>query len=264
MSERVAWLSESKLHVLEGDGPPRVLESPFGQTVRARAVRSAQKNAWKMQGSGAQFMTGGALWGSMNADPAAVPIVVTSLSRGREPGQILYSLFTDAVCGIFAMDVKSGDEKRLVHQASQKVQQPAAHPKSPLIACSVFQEGGSSNIAVMSADGSEIHEITEGDSIDVAPAWVPGKPSKLVFQSAGIGRDQSGAFVDIGPAHVEEVDVQNGEMRTVAEWRRILTTISCRRVPPRTARSTSSSARDRSNVHRSSGSCSTSSSFLCG
>ena len=45
MSVAVAFLSGGRLHVKEGDEPPRAFDSRFGKSVRDRAVRSAQKNA---------------------------------------------------------------------------------------------------------------------------------------------------------------------------------------------------------------------------
>lgn len=76
---------------------------------------------------------------------------------------------------------------------------------------------------MMPADGSELHGVTEGDSIDLHPAWLPGpvfddgRRHQLVFQSAGIGRNAEGAFVAVGPAAVNLLDPEHGEMETLRE-----------------------------------------------
>lgn len=216
MPPTIAYLAKGRLHVKDGDGAPRVLESQFGLAVRDRAVRSNQLHSWKTEGRGARFMSGGAMWGAPARDPAAMRIAVTSLGRAREPGRLLYALETDEVAGLFALDVKSGEETRLFHGNTFRVQHPAARPEVELVACSVPHEGGTANLAVMRADGSELLEVTEGDSLDLAPAWVPGMP-QLVYQSAGMGRDRTGAFIGYGPFSLHRIDLKSGELATVAE-----------------------------------------------
>jgi hypothetical protein len=45
MSLRVAYLSEGRVYVADGDAPPRAFESRFGEQVRERAVRATQRQA---------------------------------------------------------------------------------------------------------------------------------------------------------------------------------------------------------------------------
>ncbi len=213
---KLAYLAKGRLHVVDGEGPARVLESKFGLAVRDRAVRASGRNDWKSSGRGAQFMSGGALWGMPRRDPAAMRIAVTSLSRAREPGRLLYSLETDEVAGLFAVDVASGEEQRLFHGNDLRLQHPAASAEVELVACSVPRDAGTANLAVLRADGSDLLEVTEGDSLDLAPAWVPGQP-QLVYQSAGLGRDRQGNFQGYGPFALHRVDLKSGEVTCLAE-----------------------------------------------
>lgn len=216
MAPRIAYLAKGRLHVKDGDGAPRVVESTFGLAVRDRAVRATNVHSWKSQGRGAQFMSGGAIWGMPQRDPAAMRIAVTSVARAREPGRLLYALETDEVAGLFSVDLAGGEEKRLFHGNSFRVQHPAARPEVELIACSVPQAAGTANLAVMRADGSDLLEVTEGDSLDTAPAWVPGQP-QLVFQSAGLGRDRAGNFLGYGPFALNRIDLKSGAIETLVE-----------------------------------------------
>jgi hypothetical protein len=143
-------------------------------------------------------------------------IAVTSLSRAREPGQLLYALETDEVGGLFSVDVQSGEEKRLFHGNSTRVLHPSARPEVELIACSVPHEGGTANLAVLRADGSDMLEVTEGDSLDLAPVWIPGKP-QLLYQSAGLGRDRSGNFEGYGPFALNTIDLKTGAITPLVE-----------------------------------------------
>src|SRR5262245_23498210 len=99
MNQNIAYLSQGKLHFKNSNGSVQVIESRFGQNVRDRAIQIQQRNAWKSQGRGARFMAGGLVWGEVERDPAVMRIAITSLSRGFEPGDLLYALETDEIAG---------------------------------------------------------------------------------------------------------------------------------------------------------------------
>jgi hypothetical protein len=211
----VAFLSGGRLYVKEGNEEPRPFDSKFAQSIRDRAVRSAQKNAWKQEGTGAQFMRGGALWGAGGRDASVMRIAITGLSRAAQPGLLLYALDTDDIVGLFSLDPATGDEKRLFHSNDRRVRFPSARPGQDLVVCSVLAEGGTSNLAVMNADGSDLREITEGESLDLAPSWTPD--GRIVYQTAGLGRDREGRVAGLSPFSVQRLDLQTGEIEPLLE-----------------------------------------------
>jgi hypothetical protein len=131
-----------------------------------------------------------------------IPIAITSVATGRNPGEILYSLETNDVSGIFAVDA-NGVEQRLFHTADFRVRHIALNADRSTIAASIFQNPFTSNIAVMQAEGTNLLTATEGDSCDLAPRWAPGPGRRLVFQSAGVGRDLAGRVCGLGPFAVQ-------------------------------------------------------------
>jgi hypothetical protein len=213
---RIAYLADGKLHLKLGDEPPRVVESPFAESVRARQASLARRSAWKTEGEGARFLAAGLLTGDAEASAASPLAAITGLSRGRVPGEVLYSIETTAVAGLFALDAGTAEEKRLFHGNQQRVRSPSAQPGHDLIACSV-RDGFRAHLGVMRADGSALSEVTEGDSVDLAPSWVPGAPRRLVYQSAGVARDRAGQLVGVGPSAIHELDLEHGQVRTLAE-----------------------------------------------
>src|ERR1019366_8378705 len=52
----IAYIAQGKIRVKRGDAAPAIMESKFGATVRQRALDLGKRNAWKTQGTGAQFM----------------------------------------------------------------------------------------------------------------------------------------------------------------------------------------------------------------
>jgi hypothetical protein len=215
MSVPVAFLSGGRLHVKDGDEPPRAFDSRFGQAVRDRAVRSAQKNAWKTAGTGARFM-GAAAWGPAPGDPMVLRIAITGLSRAAQPGQLLYALDTDEIVGLFSLDPATGDERRLFHSNDRRLRFPHGRPGVDEVVCSVFGEGGTANLAVMNADGSDLREITEGESLDLAPSWAPAR-RQIVYQTAGLGRDRQGRLAGTSPFSAQLLDLETGEIEPLLE-----------------------------------------------
>ena len=216
MTPVVAFLSQGKLHLSTGPRSTRVVPSVFGETVRERALRIQQKNAWKTQGSGAQFMNG-MIWGARQRDPLEMRIEITGLTRGAQPSDLIYSLDTDDLAGVFLLRNFGAEEQRLFHSIDRRVSDLNTDPSQERLACAVKHGNGIWNIGIMSLDGSGLSEATEGDSVDRAPSWIPGRADEIVFQSAGIGRDRNGVAIGLGPFHLETLNIISGEMASIAD-----------------------------------------------
>jgi hypothetical protein len=214
MKPNVFYIAQGKINLLEPGRPPRLIESKFGQSVIDRAAQIQQRNAWKTQGTGAKFMSGRMLWGGDPDDPTAIPMAVTGISCGTRAGELVYSIATHEITGVFALSNKATEEQRLFHTADFRVGQLSAHAQDDRIAC-VVEGRGLSNIAVMRGDGGELTELTQGDSLDRAPSWVPGSSKELLYQSSGVARDQQGNNLGASPARIERLNLDNGEITTL-------------------------------------------------
>ena len=216
MSRSVLYITQGRIHLKEPDKPARLIESKFGQSLIDRAGMIKERNAWKTKGTGAQFMAGRMLWGGDGHDPMEMTQAVTGVSRGTRPGEFLYSLASDEVSGVFALRNQTADEQRLFHTADFRITQLSAHPSEDRVAC-VVQHRDVSNIAVMRSDGADLTDVTQGDSIDRAPTWVPGSSNEIVFQSSGIARNQQGVYAGTASARIEKLNLDNGEIATVLQ-----------------------------------------------
>jgi hypothetical protein len=211
----LAYISQGQLHLERDDGGGEILESPFGLSLRDRAVQIRNRNAWKMRGRGGQSLSR-ALKLPAEPDLSEFRIAMTSVTRGLHPGELLYTLETDEISGVFARD-GAGAERRLFHTADFRASHIDAHPDGSAIALSISHPGGLANLAVLKTDGSGLSEVTDGESVDQAPRWVPGPGRRLVFQSSGIARDSQGRFSGYGPFAVHLLDVDSGEMSCLAQ-----------------------------------------------
>lgn len=204
------YIAQGKIHLREPNGSTRVIDSKFGQSLSDRANQIRQRNAWKTQGTGAKFISGGTLWGGQGEEQAQIPVVINAITRGIGDGEILYSLATNEIGGVFSLNYVSGDEQRLVHTSDFRITQLCANSTENKIAC-VIRNGPNSYIALMRSDGAEITELTQGDSLDSSPVWRSGSDSELVFQSAGLARNPAGFVVGTAPSQIMALETATGK-----------------------------------------------------
>lgn len=214
----VAYLAGGKIKLRTSTEKPHVIESKFAQTIRDRAVKNQERHAWKGGDSGGGMFAGPSLWGKNAAqDAAAIPISITSICRGSTVGQLLYSLESDSTCSMLAIEDYGADERRLWNHHKTAVTRLNMNADGDIVA-SVEHQFGTANIGIkLAGEGSGFGEVTEGDSLDTAPRWVMGRTNEIVFQSAGVGRNQHGHIAALGPFAVHHLKVDSGEMEVLAE-----------------------------------------------
>ncbi|MEW6157251.1 MAG: hypothetical protein AB1813_07445 [Verrucomicrobiota bacterium] len=216
MAPTIAWLAQGRIRIKEPGKPPRTIESKFADSIRERAIRAQQKHAWKSGGDGQKFLSAAMLWGRMPSDPAAIRVAITSLCPGNAPGQLFYSLETDDLCAVLFLENLGEEERRLWNKNDKRLSHLTVAPDGA-VACSVQYPFGTANLAVRLDEESGFSEVTEGDSLDSAPRWVPNLRRSLVFQSAGVGRDRNGHFVNFGPFSIQQLDIESGGLNTLQE-----------------------------------------------
>lgn len=68
----------------------------------------------------------------------------------------------------------------------------------------------------MSADASDLREVTEGESLDLHPSWAADGTERIAYQSAGLGRDASGRAAGFGRFEIHVLDLERGALDTLA------------------------------------------------
>jgi hypothetical protein len=215
----IAYLSDAKLFLKTADSSSaKLIQSTFAQEMIDRSARDRQRNEWKSQGMGWQASGMSSLFAARKgAGPETRKILITGLSRGGAPNEWLYALETESVGGLFVYDSASNEERRLFHRQQFRARDLARHPAEDLVALSHRHDDGTASIALMPPNGKGLRDVTEGDSVDEAPAWVPGTVKTIVFQSAGIGRNQAGHFAALGPYAIQKLDLEKDEFTTLLE-----------------------------------------------
>jgi hypothetical protein len=216
MSFQIAYISQGKLYLWAPDGTVRDVESEFGRDMQVRTQQMQKQKAWKNRSTMELMMPAGmAKQLQRQAEEALLDVNITSVCPAGE-GSVYYSLESDGMGGVFTFDTARDRENRLFHSADFKVSYLDLDPKQAQMACTMNYPNGSANIATFALDAVRPRDITEGDSIDLAPRWVPGSGRALVFQSAGIARNADGYVRGRSAFCIEKLDFQAQDVLTLA------------------------------------------------
>ncbi|MES9990921.1 MAG: hypothetical protein ABW098_03145 [Candidatus Thiodiazotropha sp.] len=210
--QSLAFISRGKLFLKEGEKDLQELQSPYVQGVMDRMERSRHRHGWK---DGTAFQSS-FVSNRSNLTPEQHALKATAVQFTPE-GKLLYFLHDNAIGGLFEYDVKSGEEKRLVHKQRLLLEELSIDPAGQRLLCSQKSKNGTASIGLMDIDGSNYREITAGDTLDTAPAWIAEEADKILFQSAGVARNEDGFVVALGPASIQMLDLQQGELTPVLE-----------------------------------------------
>lgn len=208
----VAYISGGKLFCKTDNGPEREIGSPYIQQVVDRLERSKERNAWK-QGTSFQVAANG---GVRDFEGAGAGIQFTSAIFHKERS-LLYFLSDNAIGGLFSFDLDTGVELRLLHKQKLALSDLQVDASGSRIVASSVGPDGISNIATLDIEGNQFREMTAGDTVDAAPAWVPGEPDTIVYQSAGLARSPQGYVAAIAHTTIQKLNMRSGNIQAVLE-----------------------------------------------
>lgn len=220
MQPAVAYLSDGKLFLQLPEAASREVQSTFAQQVMQRQARHNEVHGWRSQS---------AVWGNMGmAAPEMsqweqvqaaqrTPVRIQGVAPGEKPGDLYYVLAVGDTGGLFHYSGDAQTENRLMHRNGFPARDISRRSPGGEIAVSVQREDGTAGIQVGESDGRFLRNVTDGDALDEAPSWVPGEARKLVYQSAGVGRNEQGFPVGLAPYRVEQLDLDKQDITTVRE-----------------------------------------------
>lgn len=212
----IAYLAQGKVWLKSGDAAPQPVHSPYAASIHEKALRAQQRNSWKSQGGGG-LLSGPSLWGGAVAGQGPTPVLATSISCGENPGHLIYTVESGPLCALLSSENFGSEEKRLWNNNHLRLQQIRTNLKTGDLAFSIAHPNGTANLGIKFKDESGIKELTEGDSVDTSPQWLAGEGRKIIYQSAGVGRNREGHFLALGPFSIHELDLDSAEITTLLE-----------------------------------------------
>ena len=212
----IACLAEGQLWVLRGDDKPQEqITSSFAASLKEKLLKMRKRNEWKEKGSSGTLFGSGELWGASTYDPSYMQVAITGVARGEGENVFYFVVQADDICGLFTYDLAESEEQRLHHGTDLIIHTIDSANDEGEMVCSISRDEGLHNLALFQPKkGGGFREITEGDSLDTYPRWVPGR-RQVVYQTAGIGRSRDGDWVETAPCEIARLDFDDGEVTTL-------------------------------------------------
>jgi hypothetical protein len=214
---RIAFLAEGKLFLKEPDRDAVEIESPFAIEAAERAADRSDRHAWKRAGdsTGDPFASR-RVWGKQVGNDTDWHPAMRHVARGTKPGEILYTQVMSASAGLFRYNLAAKEEYRLFHRQDFDDCGISCDAVSGEI---VVASRGKENLGKLQVIGETRRQdrLTAGDGHDSNPSHDPAARNRVLFQSSGVGRNERGEIVALGPAAIHRLDPATGEMETVLE-----------------------------------------------
>ena len=235
MDQQFLVIAAGELWLHDGEGQSTQIVSSFGKEMLQREADRQRTTSWKYaERENSQGLIGSSLWGRGGGQEGLAPARFLHVCKAAEPRSIYYVLSVGRTVGLFKYYLDEQREIRLFHRQQTEVLGLSYLPETRHVVLALRQGDGTAHLEVYDEEGTQKGAITHGDSIDAAPAAMPGTQATVLYQSWGLARNaDTGAVVGVGHSAVHWVDYQAGEMDSLldnAEWDHVAPRISPDRV----------------------------------
>jgi len=208
----VIYLSKGKLYCKNQHNRIEEIQSSYIEKLIDRNEKKQQQHGWKEGTSWGTSPTGGVK--DFNTDSVDIQFVAAEILPDNK---LLYFLKGHGFGGLFRYDMASKEELRISHRQNLDYTDLNYNTDLNKVLCTSNYSSGISNIVMMDENGDSSRELTGGDTEDIAPAWLSSNNNQIVFQSMGLARSSDGYVMARGPASIQLLDIDKGELTPVLE-----------------------------------------------
>ncbi len=144
----------------------------------------------------------------------------TGLTPCGKTKTVIYAIQIDQMGGMFKVNAYSAVdmEGHIFHDKGIFIHNPSYNRKNGTLLYSLQRAGGQEDLQSQNLKSSEVHTLTDGDSVDAYPRWVEGSADTFVFQSAGIGRSPTGGYMGLAPVTINRMNVTSGAIEELVAF----------------------------------------------
>jgi hypothetical protein len=205
------FVSKGRLFLVTESGDTQEIESTFSRKHELLAEKRSSTSPWQADSQSGGMWGGFPLWGNRGPTTGLTRYQFADVVRGRGTS-IYYALSGGSVTGLFEYDCTTGDERRLFHRNGFRFTGIDFDPEAGRFVIGRAREDGASDLELLSDEGRSLKMLTGGDSVDCHPSFSRRDTNAVVFQSCGIARNAEGHPVSFGPAAVNRIDIESGQM----------------------------------------------------
>lgn len=186
--EKLVFGDGEKIGVFDGESVT-YYESEYIKRYREYAETRVKNDEWKYGGEGARFR------GDYDVYRTRGEKIDAFINGVQWDGdKVLYCFTVNNSSGVYRKDLTSekSPEEHVVSLSGEYIL--SVHNCGRKVAVTLGGDGPSSDIGVLDSGTAEIKTLTGGDSRDANACFSAADPDKLLFDSAGVGRNASGEF----------------------------------------------------------------------
>ena len=215
---RFVFISEGGLFLKQPGHAAVEIESPFAREAIDRSTSRNNRQAWKGQGRDeASHFSAQAVWGKQTARAETDHPLMRAVTRSSIPDELFYALAMSASSGLFRYNLQTMEEHRLFHRQDFEACGLSCDQKNGQIVFSSRNADKLGKLGVLDDSTKRRSQITDGDGHDSNPFHDPSSPNTVYFQTSGVARDENGNIVALGPASIQRLNQNSGEMTTILE-----------------------------------------------
>jgi hypothetical protein len=206
------FIADGRLYCRNQQGEIQEFESPFVQEKAERTNKHNTASGWKSQGSpGNPYWNSSVVWGNQAAGRSVSAFRFNHVVAAS-PNMLYYTLSNFGVTGLFEYDVKEQFETRLFHKNDFREEGFDYSSQRNEFVMAVWNDDGSCSLRILDNRGSGRTTLTEGDSRDSNPSFSHKNHQHILFQSAGIARNEEGGVFMYGPEAIHRLDMDKNEV----------------------------------------------------
>lgn len=210
-----AFIADGRLYIRDHRGSVKEIESSFIRDKVERADRSKTYAGWKGQSSPEDMYFGApVVWGRQSAPAMVANFRFQHVLLAGE-NRLYYTLTNNVVTGLFEYDLAEQFETRLFHKNDIIEHGFDYSPVRKEFVMAVQDAEGRVGLDLLNEKGSDLKELTSGDSRDSNPSFSLKNPNHILFQSSGIARDEAGYAILYGAEAIYRLDLEKEEMEEV-------------------------------------------------
>jgi len=211
---RYLFISDGRLFTNSG-GENVEITSKFAVEKMEDAERERSARGWKSSNMGIDpYFGASTVWGGQARSTPFRKFRFKNVMAKTE--DIIYYLLTnDFVTGLFQYDIRAGEELRLFHKQEFHESGMDYSPQLDKFVAAMENEDQSVDIGLLNNQGGYEKALTSGDSRDSNPCFSSADAEGVLYQTAGIGRNEQGFVWGYGPEAVNKVNIHSGEITTL-------------------------------------------------
>lgn len=212
---RYLFISDGKLFVNSGDENVEIT-SKFATEKTEDAERQRASHGWKSDTSmGADpYYGSNIVWGGQSRLRPFRKFRFKNVMT-KNDNMIYYLLTNDFVTGLFKYNISENEELRIFHKREFQEQGMDYSPALDKFTAAMMNEDQSVDIELLDNNAQYDKSLTSGDSRDSNPSFSKSNKDEILYQTAGIGRNEEGFVWGYSPEAISKVNINSGEIVTL-------------------------------------------------